>query len=138
MSSSSSSDMNFMDLLFSREDAFLKDVVKDEPFVDHNYTDDAITVSVSNARSQPALSMTRITLSWINVELSYNNLRYFRRKLLPIVVPFKILFRTKNQFLWPSSVKLTKYRLFVVFLSHRTDFLISSRFNLVTRNLLDF
>lgn len=34
-----------MDLLFSREDAFLKDVVKDEPFVDHNYTDDAITVS---------------------------------------------------------------------------------------------
>lgn len=45
MSSSSSSDMNFMDLLFSREDAFLKDVVKDEPFVDHNYTDDAITVS---------------------------------------------------------------------------------------------
>lgn len=41
---SSSSDMNFMDLLFSRgEDSFLKDVVKDEPFVDHNYSNDAIT-----------------------------------------------------------------------------------------------
>lgn len=42
-STSSASDMNFMDLLFSRgEDAFLKDVVKDEPFVDHSYSDDAI------------------------------------------------------------------------------------------------
>ncbi|XP_015186621.1 PREDICTED: cyclic AMP response element-binding protein A-like [Polistes dominula] len=43
MSSPSVSDINFMDLLFSPEDPnFLKEV-KDEPFVDPNYNDDAIT-----------------------------------------------------------------------------------------------
>ncbi|XP_014601282.1 PREDICTED: cyclic AMP response element-binding protein A-like [Polistes canadensis] len=43
MSSPSVSDMNFMDFFFSPEDPnFLKDV-KDEPFVDQNYNDDAIT-----------------------------------------------------------------------------------------------
>ncbi|XP_066584576.1 cyclic AMP-responsive element-binding protein 3-like protein 1 [Prorops nasuta] len=39
----SSSDMNLMDLLFPREDAFLKGDIKDEPFIDQSYTDDAIT-----------------------------------------------------------------------------------------------
>lgn len=38
----SSSDMNLMDLLFPREDSFLKGDVKDEPFIDQNYGDDAI------------------------------------------------------------------------------------------------
>ncbi|CAK9801354.1 Cyclic AMP-responsive element-binding protein 3-like protein 4 [Anthophora plagiata] len=37
-----SSDMNLMDFLFPREDAFLKGDVKDEPFIDQSYNDDAI------------------------------------------------------------------------------------------------
>ena len=37
-----SSDMNLMDLLFPREDSFLKGDVKDEPFIDQSYGDDAI------------------------------------------------------------------------------------------------
>lgn len=41
----SSSDMNLMDFLFPREDAFLKGEVKDEPFIDQSYGDDAIAVS---------------------------------------------------------------------------------------------
>ncbi|XP_053982336.1 cyclic AMP response element-binding protein A-like [Hylaeus anthracinus] len=39
----SSSDMNLMDLLFPREDSFLKGDVKDEPFIDQSYGEDAIT-----------------------------------------------------------------------------------------------
>lgn len=34
--------MNLMDFLFPREDALLKGDVKDEPFIDQSYTDDAI------------------------------------------------------------------------------------------------
>lgn len=41
----SSTDINLMDFLFPREDAFLKGDVKDEPFIDQSYNDDAITVS---------------------------------------------------------------------------------------------
>ncbi|XP_003702804.1 uncharacterized protein LOC100883027 isoform X1 [Megachile rotundata] len=37
-----SSDMNLMDFLFPREDAFLKGDIKDEPFIDQAYNDDAI------------------------------------------------------------------------------------------------
>ena len=37
-----SSDMNLMDFLFPREDAFLKGDIKDEPFIDQTYNDDAI------------------------------------------------------------------------------------------------
>ncbi|XP_076624254.1 uncharacterized protein LOC143343337 isoform X2 [Colletes latitarsis] len=39
----STSDMNLMDLLFPREDSFLKGDIKDEPFIDQSYNDDAIT-----------------------------------------------------------------------------------------------
>ncbi|PBC29249.1 uncharacterized protein LOC107998728 [Apis cerana] len=39
----SSTDINLMDFLFPREDAFLKGDVKDEPFIDQSYNDDAIT-----------------------------------------------------------------------------------------------
>ncbi|CAL7945532.1 unnamed protein product [Xylocopa violacea] len=39
-----SSDMNLMDFLFPREDAFLKGDIKDEPFTDQSYNDDAIAV----------------------------------------------------------------------------------------------
>ncbi|KZC08658.1 PREDICTED: cyclic AMP response element-binding protein A-like [Dufourea novaeangliae] len=38
----SSTDMNLMDLLFPRDDSFLKGDVKDEPFIDQSYGDDAI------------------------------------------------------------------------------------------------
>ncbi|KAG7210496.1 hypothetical protein KM043_012017 [Ampulex compressa] len=38
----SSSEMNLMDLLFPREESFLKEGVKDEPFMDHSYGEDAI------------------------------------------------------------------------------------------------
>ncbi|KAF3422149.1 hypothetical protein E2986_11270 [Frieseomelitta varia] len=38
----SSTDINLMDFLFPREDAFLKGDVKDEPFIDQSYNDDAI------------------------------------------------------------------------------------------------
>lgn len=41
----SSTDINLMDFLFPREDAFLKGDVKDEPFIDQSYNDDAIAVS---------------------------------------------------------------------------------------------
>ncbi|XP_076751200.1 uncharacterized protein LOC143432201 [Xylocopa sonorina] len=39
-----SSDMNLMDFLFPREDVFLKGDIKDEPFTDQSYNDDAIAV----------------------------------------------------------------------------------------------
>lgn len=35
--------MNLMDLLFPKEDTFLKGDVKDEPFIEHSYGEDAIT-----------------------------------------------------------------------------------------------
>ncbi|XP_031837237.1 uncharacterized protein LOC116429016 [Nomia melanderi] len=38
----SSTDINLMDFLFPREDSFLKGDVKDEPFIDQSYGDDAI------------------------------------------------------------------------------------------------
>ncbi|KAK1124238.1 hypothetical protein K0M31_006614 [Melipona bicolor] len=38
----SSTDINLMDFLFPREDAFLKGDIKDEPFIDQSYNDDAI------------------------------------------------------------------------------------------------
>lgn len=42
----SSTDATLMDFLFPREDAFLKVDVKDEPFIDQSYSDDAIAVSL--------------------------------------------------------------------------------------------